>query len=84
MRKAIVRKSDGLITNVIEIEDKANWSTPDGCYLIDAVDDGSPGDTWDGTKFIKPEIVTPEPVRDLAAEITTLEGRIKILEDKVK
>jgi len=79
MRKAIIRQSDGRVVNVIEIEAKANWKPPDDCQLADAKD-GSPGDTWDGTKFIKPETIVPEPVRDLLAEIDTLEARIKRLE----
>ena len=75
MRKALIRKADGFVENVIEIEEGANWRAPDGCILIDAFD-ASPGDTWDGTKFIKPE---PEPIelsRDLEAEIDELKARI--------
>jgi len=62
MRKAVVRQSDGFVENTIELEEGANWQPPDGCILIDAID-GSPGDTWDGTKFVKPEPPEPEPPR---------------------
>ena len=79
MRKAVVRESDGLVTNVIEIEEMANWSPPGGCYLIDATEDGSPGDTWDGKKFVKPELPEPEPVRDLAALAAEIDDLIEDL-----
>ena len=79
MRKALIRKADGFVENVIEIEEGANWKAPDGCILIDAFD-ASSGDTWDGTKFIKPE---PEPIelpRNLALEIDDLKARIEKIE----
>jgi len=81
MRKAIVRDTDGFVVNVIEIKTNSNWQPPGDCYLIDAPD-GSPGDTWDGTKFVKPEPVIPEPVRDLAAEIDELKAKVAQLEGK--
>lgn len=55
MRKAVIRQSDGYVANIIVIENGANWQLPEGYYLIDA-GDGSPGDTWNGTNFIKPEL----------------------------
>ena len=77
MRKALIRKADGFVENVIEIKEGANWKAPNGCILIDAFD-ASPGDTWDGMRFIKPEPM--EPVRALAAEIDVLKARIEKLE----
>lgn len=82
MRKAIIRKSDDFVINVIEIEDGANWKSPDDCYLLDA-DNSSPGDTWDGKKFIKPIILEPESPRDLEAEIDELKADIKLIKDKL-
>jgi hypothetical protein len=76
MRKAVVRPN-GFVENVIEIEDDANWSPPDGCYLINALDSGSPGDTWDGTKFITPAPIITKPTRDLAAELDALKAWAK-------
>jgi len=81
MRKALIRKADGFVENVIEIEEGANWKVPDGCILIDAFD-ASPGDTWDETKFIKPEPKLIELSRDLEAEIDELKVRIEKLEGK--
>lgn len=60
MRKAIIRESDGLVVNVIAIEEDSDWTTPDGCYLIDA-ELGSPGNTWNREEFIKPEPIETEP-----------------------
>ena len=57
MRKALIDKQ-GLVSNVIEIEPDFTYPLPSGFNLIDA-GNGSPGDTWDGVKFIKPELPTP-------------------------
>lgn len=80
MRKAIVRESDGFVTNVIEIEDGANWPIPNGCYLVDAVNNGSPGDTWDGKEFLRSAIQAVKPPRDLAVEIDSLNARVDNIE----
>ena len=61
MRKAVIR-IDGYVLNVIEIGSGANWQPPANCTLIDA-GDGSPGDTWNGTVFVKPAPIIPEPPR---------------------
>ena len=53
MRKALIK--DGYVVNVIVWEEDSDWEVPEGHYLIDA-GDASPGDTWDGEKFIKPTI----------------------------
>lgn len=58
MRKAVVK--DGLVENIIEIEDDSDWPIPEGTYLVDA-GSGSPGDTWDGEKFISPEPEISDP-----------------------
>ena len=70
MRKAIIEQVTGEVVNVIEIEEGANWQPPEDCYLIDA-DNVSPGNTWDGTKFIpKPEVAPlPDPDVELATAI---------------
>lgn len=71
MRKAVVREANGFVENIIEIEEGAKWQPPEDCYLIDA-GNGSPGDTWDGTKFVKPEPTLPEPPR--SSHISVLEA----------
>lgn len=74
MRKAVVDKKTGLVLNVIEIEDGANWPVPEGCYLVNATKSGGPGDTWTGRVFTPaPE---PEPTPP------GLEERIAALEAK--
>ncbi len=57
-RKALVNNSTGLVVNVIEHENDSDWSIPDDHSLINAVDKGGPGDTWDGNSFIS---VTRDP-----------------------
>lgn len=70
MRKAVIRDTDGLVENIIEWKPDSKWPIPKGYVLIDA-GDGSPGDTWDGTKFVKPEPVLPEPPR--STHISTID-----------
>ncbi len=60
MRKALVRTSDGYVENVIERKTGSKWLVPTGYTLIDAAG-GSPGDTWDGEKYIRPPEPEPEP-----------------------
>lgn len=78
MRKAIVRISDGFIVNVIVINEGVEYLLPEGHILIDA-DSGSPGDTWDGKKFVKPILSKPEPPMDVVTEIKALKEEIKKL-----
>lgn len=78
MRKAII-DGQGLVQNVIEIEPEATFSLLEGYSLIDA-DNGSPGDTWDGEEFEKPELPEPEPRRNILAELDSHEKRIRKLE----
>lgn len=46
---------DGIVFNVAEWDGKTEWSP--NCEIIECPDEftGSPGDTWDGKKFITPE-----------------------------
>ncbi len=68
MRKAVVRDSDGLVLNVIEIEGDSTWPTPPDCTLVDAETDGSPGDTWNGEIFIPPEPTLNLVTKSIIAE----------------
>lgn len=56
-RKALVSIADGIVENVIEVDETADepYETPDGYTLIDA--EGAyvgPGFTWDGNNFLFP------------------------------
>ncbi len=64
MRKALVQLSDGLVVNVIEVDEGAKYSPPLDHELRDS-DTASPGDTWDGLKFVKPPPPEPEPDPDV-------------------
>lgn len=81
MRQAVVRKADGFVQNVIEIEPVSDWKAPAGFRLVDAETAGSPGDTWDGSQFITPDPVEPSG-RDFAAELDELKGRVFTLETR--
>lgn len=52
MRYAIVK--DGVVVNALALDDPEGWPLGDGEQLI-ATDEGSPGDTWDGVKFTRPD-----------------------------
>lgn len=64
MRKALIK--DGAVLNVILIEEDFEYPLGEGETLVDS-DEASPGDTYDGKVFIRPE---PEPpVLDKAAKV---------------
>lgn len=82
-KKALIRQLDGQVVNVIIYDDKADWQPPEGCTVLDALD-ASPGDTWDGNKFIHPtpEVVALDP--DIAAFIAgTVAQKLAILARRV-
>ena len=81
MRKAIVRESDGLVINVIELatgwqSKKPKWQAPEGTYLVAAKTDGSPGDTWNGEVFIRPEVIPAPKPRNILAEIDDIKAKL--------
>lgn len=54
MRTALIETATGKVVNCIELEpESGNWQPPAGHHIRDAKN-GGPGDTWDGTQFIKP------------------------------
>lgn len=81
MRKAVVEEATGKVVNVIEIEKDANWKPPEGCVLMD---NGEIGDTWDGIKFIHPELLLPEPPRSTHVSILQAVNPTKARPAKVK
>ena len=50
MRKTIIDLNTGVVTNVIEMEDGANWSPPEGQII--GTDGGEIGQMWNGTEYI--------------------------------
>lgn len=59
--KCLLDSATKVVVNVIELEDGANWSPPEGFELAPQ-HDGNIGDTWDGTKFVPP----PPPAEGIA------------------
>jgi len=58
IRKALVRDSDNLVVNIVSLPDdwtgkEDEWPVPADHFVVDA-GAGAPGDTWNGTLFIKP------------------------------
>ena len=50
MRQLVVRTSDGLVVNVVELAGGSNWTPPPGTFLLNLP--GEIGDTWDGFNII--------------------------------
>ena len=69
MRKALVRTADGFVENVIEIDEVSTWPIPAG-YSLRASQVAGPGDTWNGTRFVRS---TPPPP-----------SRISVLQEKLR
>jgi hypothetical protein len=63
MRYALIKILDGLVENVIELSNPADWNVPNGYQLLSS-ETASVGDTWNGEEFIKPE---PSP-EDITAQ----------------
>lgn len=59
MRKALIAPN-GFVVNIIELENDAEWTPPDGHEIVNA-DGGTIGDTWNGSQFVPPPML-PEPV----------------------
>ena len=76
MRKAIIR--DGVVENVILIEEGSNWKAPEGTTLVDAGPNAEPGGNYAKGKFTRAPIVERKP------EDMTLEERVRLLEAKAK
>jgi hypothetical protein len=51
--KCLLDSTTKIVINVIELEDGANWTPPEGTELAPQ-DNGNIGDTWDGTQFVPP------------------------------
>ena len=81
MQKSVVRLSDGLVINRIEIHKDSKWTPPDGCILMD---NGYIGQTWNGKEFVDPEpLPEPEPPRDILAEIDELKLKMNKVESDI-
>ena len=63
MRYALVNTETNIVENMIELEEGAVWSPPQGHIIVPYETAVGFGDTWNGTEFIpapKP-FVPPEP-----------------------
>ena len=54
MRAAVIRESDSLVVNVIELEMDSNWEAPEG-HFVRFADNADIGMVWDGSILINPE-----------------------------
>jgi len=78
MRQAVIETATGKVTNVIEFVDGDVWGPPPGYFVRAATTTAprsvaGPGDTWDGTRFIK--AVDPAPI---PAEIARASAIVKL------
>lgn len=61
--KCLLDSATKVVVNVVELEDGANWTPPNGLELAPQ-HDGGIGDTWDGSQFVKPVVEMPQEVLD--------------------
>ena len=67
-RIALIRKSDGLVVNVIVCDN--DYVPPIDHILVDAELSGGTGDTWNGTVFVAPSPVPPiDPLKSWKDEL---------------
>ena len=64
-QKCLLDSATKVVVNVIEIEDGAVWTPPNGMELAPQ-HNGGIGDTWDGTQFVKPPELEDETVQPLS------------------
>lgn len=67
MHFALVNTETNVVENVIDLEDGAIWSPPQGHIIVPYETGVSPGATWNGTEFIPVPPPPPpaiEPVSD--------------------
>lgn len=67
----------GVVVNMIALEADSEWSPPAGHLIVDGTG-GAAGDTWDGSRFIKPpeDAALPKTVfngADFLARLTDAE-----------
>ena len=72
MQKALIDTASGKVINTVELADdwtgsEGEWQAPDGQSVVD-VQNGEPGDTWDGDAFVKPVITTDQAFAKLREE----------------
>ena len=73
-RYAIIERITGKVVNVVVWDGGPSWAPPANCDAR-LSDVAGPGDTWNGTRYIKPSApLLPPP---------TLEERVAALERKV-
>lgn len=82
--KCILDSATKVVVNIIELDDDTKWNLVDGTELA-LNHSGDIGDTWDGTKFVKPtpseSIQAPKPTKEqLMSELATLTAKIQALE----
>jgi len=65
MRYAVIRDSDDIVVNTIELVDLDSWPAPEGHYIVEASTSGEIGDHYVNGDFVEPpspqpSIITPE------------------------
>lgn len=73
--KCLLDSATKVVVNVIELEDGAVWTAPEGTELAPQ-HDGNMLDTWDGTQFIPPvyEIVQGQDLETMSGSAPNVIG----------
>ena len=80
-RYAVIEKTTGKVTNVIEWNGTAAWTPPTG-HVVRQSDIAGPGDTWDGSRFVRP-VLTPATDERAVFEAATVTDKLKMLAQRV-
>ena len=74
MHYALVNTETNIVENVIELEEGAVWSPPQGHIIVSYETGVSPGATWNGTEFIPVPPPPPPPVETISDGVQNVIG----------
>lgn len=74
MHYALVNTETNIVENIIELEEDAVWSPPQGHIIVPYETGVSPGATWNGTEFIPVLPPSPPPVEPVSDGIQNVIG----------
>ena len=68
MNYAVINTETNIVQNIIALEEGAEWSPPQGHFIVPYTTAVSPGDTWNGAEFI------PQPPPPVETIVETTPG----------
>lgn len=82
-RWALVRESDGGITNLIVLENLKDYNVPEGFALIEDNGEAQMGGKWENSRFHPaPVEVLPEIPPSLEARVAAIEAELRAINSR--